>query len=86
MTVTRLLVGCTLTIAGMVAAGDALSAAPPSQFSTGSPGIWPAAAQAHTLVLKGDGTVWAWGVNTNGEIADGTTTQRLTPVQVSGLS
>ncbi len=44
------------------------------------------AGQAHTLVLKGDGTVWAWGVNTDGEIGDGTTTQRLTPVQVSGLS
>ncbi len=38
------------------------------------------------LALKNDGTVWGWGYNTNGELADGTATQRSTPVQVSGLN
>src|ERR1035438_3043368 len=40
------------------------------------------------LALKSDGTVWAWGDNEDGELGagDGTTTERLTPVQVSGLS
>jgi alpha-tubulin suppressor-like RCC1 family protein len=38
-----------------------------------------------TLALKSDGTVLAWGGNTNGQLGDGTTTQRNTPVQVSGL-
>jgi alpha-tubulin suppressor-like RCC1 family protein len=33
-----------------------------------------------------DGTVWTWGDNTYGQLGDGTFTQRLTPVQVSGLS
>jgi alpha-tubulin suppressor-like RCC1 family protein len=40
-----------------------------------------------SLALKRDGTVWAWG-NSNyfGELGDGTTTNRMTPVQVAGLS
>ncbi len=36
----------------------------------------------HTLALKSDGTVWAWGNNVNGKIGDGTTITRPTPVQV----
>ena len=38
----------------------------------------------HTLALKNDGTVWAWGSNSYGQLGDNTTTQRLTPVQVKG--
>ena len=37
------------------------------------------------MALKGDGTVWAWGSNASGELADGTTTDRLAPVQVTWL-
>jgi len=44
-----------------------------------------AAGGSHSLALKADQTVWAWGANSSGQIGDGTTTQRLTPVQVSGL-
>jgi alpha-tubulin suppressor-like RCC1 family protein len=40
----------------------------------------------HTIALKTDGTVWAWGVNTNGQLGDGTTTNRSIPVQVKNLS
>jgi alpha-tubulin suppressor-like RCC1 family protein len=40
----------------------------------------------HTLALRSDGTVWAWGYNLNGQLGDGTTTQRPTPFQISGLS
>jgi hypothetical protein len=32
------------------------------------------------------GTVWTWGSNQFGQLGDGTNTNRLTPVQVSGLS
>ena len=41
----------------------------------------------HTIALKSDGTVWAWGYNYFGQLGDGTTTtKRGTPVQVSSLS
>jgi alpha-tubulin suppressor-like RCC1 family protein len=38
------------------------------------------------IALKGDGTVWAWGDNTRGQLGDGTTTSRPAPVQVSGIA
>ncbi|MHA6481704.1 RCC1 domain-containing protein [Paenibacillus sp. strain BS8-2] len=40
----------------------------------------------HVLALKNDGTVWAWGRNDNGELGDGTKTQRQLPVEVTGLT
>lgn len=40
----------------------------------------------HTLLLKSDGTVWAWGNNTFGQLGNGTTTSSNVPVQVIGLN
>lgn len=40
----------------------------------------------HSIAVKNDGTVWAWGRNSNGQLGDNTTTDRLIPVQVSGLT
>jgi alpha-tubulin suppressor-like RCC1 family protein len=36
----------------------------------------------HTLALKSDGTVWAWGANENGQLGDNSILERTTPVQV----
>ena len=40
----------------------------------------------HGLEVRTDGTVWAWGDNRAGELGDGTTTDRLAPVQATGLT
>lgn len=40
----------------------------------------------HTLVLKNDGTVLAFGDNSKGQLGDGTTDDKDTPVTVNGLS
>ena len=39
----------------------------------------------HTIALRGDGTVWAWGQNQQAQLGDGTTMKRYTPVQVPEL-
>ncbi|MDQ1720573.1 MAG: hypothetical protein QOI26_307, partial [Pseudonocardiales bacterium] len=40
----------------------------------------------HSLAALSDGTMRAWGRNAEGELGDGTTTVRMTPVTVSGLA
>lgn len=42
--------------------------------------------EQHSLALRADGTVWAWGQNGFGQLGDGTTTGRSTPTQVTGLT
>jgi alpha-tubulin suppressor-like RCC1 family protein len=44
------------------------------------------ATATHTVYVKDDGTVWAWGNNNNGQLGDGSVTGKSTPVQISGLS
>jgi alpha-tubulin suppressor-like RCC1 family protein len=40
----------------------------------------------HAVALKGDGTVWAWGENTYGQLGDGTFADRQTAAPVIGLT
>ncbi|MBX3285385.1 MAG: hypothetical protein KF703_08605 [Actinobacteria bacterium] len=37
---------------------------------------------AHTCGIRAPGTLWCWGKNQRGELGDGTTTSRLTPVRI----
>jgi alpha-tubulin suppressor-like RCC1 family protein len=45
-----------------------------------------AAGDGFSAALRNDGTIWAWGTNSSGQLGNGTTTDRLTPVQMSGHS
>jgi alpha-tubulin suppressor-like RCC1 family protein len=63
----------------------------PSEHVTGLLGATAVAAFArHNLALKDDGTVWAWGDNSSGQLGDGTpntvTLSRTKPVQVLGIN
>jgi alpha-tubulin suppressor-like RCC1 family protein len=49
-------------------------------------GVTPTAVAAgiyHSLAIGSDGKLYAWGYNVYGQLGDGSTTQRLSPVQVS---
>jgi alpha-tubulin suppressor-like RCC1 family protein len=37
---------------------------------------------SHTVALKTDGTLWAWGSNNLSQLGDGTTTSRNTPIRI----
>ena len=41
---------------------------------------------SHSCATKSDETVWCWGLNSTGQLGDGTTTNRNRPVQVVDLS
>ena len=40
----------------------------------------------HSMALRSDGSVWAWGQNNDGQLGDGTKTNRATPVRVPGIT
>ena len=45
-----------------------------------------AAGESHTIGIRPDGTLWAWGRNDFGQLGNGTTTQQNAPVQIGSGS
>src|SRR5690606_20419563 len=45
-----------------------------------------AAGGNHSCAALTDGSIWCWGYNSDGQLGDDTTTTRLVPVQVLGLT
>ena len=56
--------------------------------TTGGGTDWCFVASSHenaqTLAIKTDGTLWSWGTNAAGQLGDGTTICRSSPVTVAG--
>jgi alpha-tubulin suppressor-like RCC1 family protein len=40
--------------------------------------------ESHSLAIRQNGTLWAWGFNTGGQLGDNTTVSKLSPVSVVG--
>lgn len=78
-------------------AADGISGGSPSIANTvitsspvqiGSLSNWKAVVCANrwAFAVKTDGTLWAWGENTQGRLGDGTTIHRSSPVQIGSLT
>ena len=72
--------------AGQLGDGTTTSRPTPALVSGLSSGVQAVAAgQTHACAITAGGAVTCWGNNSMGQLGDGTTTTRLTPVAVSGL-
>ena len=71
---------------GQLGTGNVKPAAAPEQILAGSGFVFSAVSAGdddHSLAIKSDGSLWAWGRNSCGDLGDGTTNTSYVPIQVS---
>jgi len=54
----------------------------PTRIGTDDDWVQIAAGSSHNVMLKGDGSLWAWGNNLAGQLGDGTHISRNTPARI----
>ncbi|MYN37806.1 hypothetical protein GTP55_00295 [Duganella sp. FT109W] len=54
----------------------------PTQITTDSDWTIVSAGGAHTLAVRTNGTLWAWGANSDGQLGDGSGIDQIAPTQV----
>lgn len=70
---------------GQLGDNTVLNKSSPVQTVSGS-NTWSeiSCGNSHTLAVKTDGTLWSWGLNHLGQLGDGTTINKSSPVQIPG--
>lgn len=69
---------------GVVASGPG-AVSPVQVASLGTSVVKISVGHQHSCARKTNGSVWCWGLNSKGQLGDGTTTTTGTPVQVTSL-
>jgi alpha-tubulin suppressor-like RCC1 family protein len=68
--------------AGYLGNNSTVTSLIPIQIGTDNDWIKISSGLDHTLAIKSNGTLWAWGYNGYGNLGDGTYTNRLVPTQI----
>jgi alpha-tubulin suppressor-like RCC1 family protein len=72
---------------GQLGNGNYTTATSAVQVTGGLTGVTAIAAGFdHSLALKSDGTVWAWGANDSGQLGNGTLSKSNVPIQITSLA
>lgn len=70
--------------------GDNTNGSRSSPVQVGALTDWAYVAQgtgaSHTLSIKTDGTLWAWGLNNHGQLGDNTRVTKSSPIQIGALT
>ena len=71
---------------GQLGLGDTAARSSPVQIGALTTWLQIATGALHTMAIKTDGTMWAWGRGQEGRLGQGNTTNRSSPVQIGALT
>ena len=72
---------------GQIGDGSSMTSSfSPVQIGLGGHWVSVAADLAHSVGIRNDGSLWAWGLNYHGQLGDGTLTSRTTPVRIGSAT